>query len=266
MYRSADNFLGYYEEGKPAFWYDGTTLRINILFESKENALRFDSHVQNESVTVHSSMNSLDINTQVMNLHNAQLGERIYFKDYIPTDSESPQETHSVSTPQFSTFDQTSDEFKYQRIEKFAIFGSFGKAESCHVMSGSHCRNFESYSRYDKDPNNRLAMSRDLHGYFDGLNADIPLFLLEVVSISESIVVPPDRYRVDLAVVAWDKEAAEMIFWRLIEGSKSTSDPLVMHTFVYVTNTNIFRKCLEWKAKEIRKVWEDFSSMYSAIP
>lgn len=111
MYRNADNYLGYSEAGKIAFFYEGTTLRINVLFKSEDNALRFDSHLRNESITINSPMNSLTINADVSTTSTAQLGARIYYKDYIPTDSESPQDTHSVITIQISTVEETSDEF-----------------------------------------------------------------------------------------------------------------------------------------------------------
>ncbi|KAK5672249.1 hypothetical protein QVD99_001353 [Batrachochytrium dendrobatidis] len=267
MYRNADNHLGYYESGQPAFFYEENkpTLKINVLFETKENALRFDSHLRNESITINSPMNSLTINSSVSTTSTAQLGERIYYKDYIPTDSESPQDTQSVITIQFSTFEKTSDEFKYQRIEKLSIFGSMGKAESCHLISDSHCRNYPSYSQYDKDPNNRLAMSMDLHGWFVNLSTEIPLFYLKIVSISDSVIVE-DRYKVVLAVVALNQESADMIFYRLIEGSTKTDNPLIMNTSVHVTNPTIFRKCLEWKEKETMKKWDDYYSMDSAVP
>jgi hypothetical protein len=268
MYRNADNFLGYYESGQQALFYEenGTTLRINVLFESKENALRFDSHLINESITIRSPMNSLTIDAVVSTTSTVQLGERIYYKDYIPTDFESPQDTQSVITVQYSTIEETSDEFKYQRIEKLSVFGGIGKAESCHLMSGAHCRKYpQSYSQYDKDPNNRLAMSRDLHGWFDMLNTDTPLFYLKVVSISDAPVVE-GRYKVVLAVVALNQESADMIFCRLIEGSSATENHLVMHTVVYVTNSTIFQTCLEWKETQILKEWKEYCSTDSAVP
>ena len=268
MYRNADNHIGYYESGQQALFYaeTGTTLKINVLFKTEENALRFDSHLRNEAITINSPMNSPAIDAKVEVAETAQLGERIYYKDYIPTDSESPQDTRSLITIQFSTIEVTSDEFKYQRIEKLSIFGSMGKAESCHLMSGSHCRTYsQSYGQYDNDPNNRLAMSRDLHGWFDHLTTEIPLFYLKVVSISDSVIVE-DRYKVVLAVVALNQESADMIFYRLIEGTTQTNDPLVMHTSVYVTKPTIFQKCLGWKEKENKKKWEDYYSMDSAVP
>jgi hypothetical protein len=267
MYRNADEHLGYYEIGHPAFFYDKneTNLGINVLFETKENALRFDSCVRNESITINSPMNSLKINFDISATSAVQLGKRIYYTDYVPTEFESPQDTQSVITIQFSTFEETSDEFKYQRIEKISIFGSMGKAESCHLMSSAHCRNYSSYRQYEKDPNNRLAMSRDLHGWFDHMNSDVPLFYLKVVSISESVIVE-GRYRVQIAVVAFNQEAADMIFWRLIEGSTQTKDALVMNTSVHVTNPTIFQKCLEWKEKDNKKKWAEYNSMDSAVP
>jgi hypothetical protein len=263
MYRNADSHLGYSEAGKIAFFYEGTTLRINVLFESKNDALRFDSHLRNESITIKSPMNSLTINSDVSTTSTTQLGARIYYTDYIPSDFESPQDTQAVTAIPYSSIERASDEFRFQRISEF---GSRGKAESCHLMSSSHCRKYpESYGKYDKDPNNRLAMSRNLHGWFDGLNTEIPLFYLKVVSISDSVIVE-GRYQVVLAVVAFDREAANMIFCKLIEESTQTNDPLTMNTSVYVTNPTIFQKCLEWKEKETKKKWADYYSMDSAVP
>jgi len=269
MYQNADTYLGYYEAGQPAFFYEenGTTLRINVLFESKENALKFDSHLRNESITINSPLNSLAIDSEVTTNSAFQLGTRIYYKDYIPTESESPQETQSVVTVQFSTIEQYKDEFKYQRIEKLSIFGSLGKADSCHIMSKEHCNNYYStYGKYNKDPSNRIALSRELHGWFDNnLGAEIPLFYLKVVNISETPIVE-DRYRIVLAVIVVNLEYADKIFSRLIEGSTQTDNPRIMNTFVYIKNPKIFQKCLEWKEKENTKKWADYYSMDSAVP
>lgn len=133
-------------------------------------------------------------------------------------------------------------------------------------MPSSHCNTFPtSYEKYDRDPNNRLAMSRDLHGWFDAINTDVPLFYLKIVSISETIVVD-ERYKIILSLVAFSQEAADMIFCRLIEGSSQTSDSLIMNTSVYVTNPAVFQKCLEWKEKEIKKKWAEYCSMVPAVP
>ena len=228
-------------------------------------AYEFQSSVMNESITLQSPLNSLKISAQLTS-GAFQRGNRIYSGDYIPDESDSPQKTQSVITPPFSTYEETSDEFKYQRIEKISAFGFNGKAESCHLMSASHCRTHpHSYGQYDNDPNNRIAMSRDLHGWFDKLNTDIPSFNLRLVSISDNPVVE-GRYKIVLAVEALNQISADSIFPRLIDGSSQTENPLVMHTFVYVRKPSVFKLCLEWKEKQIDNAWKEYYSMESAIP
>ncbi len=265
MYQNSDNYLGYYEAEKKAFFYEGNNLKINVLFKSEENALKFDSHIRSESKTIGSSLNKLIINVNVTEISNIPLGKRIYYEDYVATEFESPESTFSQITATYSTFENTSDIFKFQRIEDINVFGSKGKAESCHLISSSHCRKYKSYELYDNNPNNRLAMSRDLHGWFAGLNIEIPLFCLSIISISESISVS-SRYQVVLAVQAFDLEYAEKIFQRLNNGSQKTEDPLVMDTVVYVTDPTVFQNCLNWKEKNTKKAWETYFSVESAIP
>jgi hypothetical protein len=130
-----------------------------------------------------------------------------------------------------------------------------------HLMSSSYCGNNSSYSQID---NVRLAISRDLHGWIVPTNTKIPLFYLKVVSISESVF-KEGRYRIEIAVVALNKKSADMIFWRLIEGSRQTSDPIIKITPVHVSNPTTFQECLEWKEKESKK-WADYYSMDSAVP
>ncbi|KAJ8323603.1 hypothetical protein O5D80_007495 [Batrachochytrium dendrobatidis] len=103
MYRNVDNHLATTNQAT-SFLLRGNkpTLKINVLFKTEENVLRFDSHLRNESITINSPMNSLTINSSVSTTSTtAQLGERIYCKDYIPTDSESPQDTQSKESFSF---------------------------------------------------------------------------------------------------------------------------------------------------------------------
>ena len=170
MYRNAVNRLGYYEKNQPAFYYDGSddALHINVLFKTEYKALEFQSLVRSEPITFQSPINGLKFSVQVTS-GAFQLGDRIFGDEYVPTESDSPQDTMSVVSLQYSTYEETSDEFKYQRIEKCSIFGTIGKAESCHLMYASHCKKYHrSYAKYDNDPSNRLAMSRDLQ---DGLTS-----------------------------------------------------------------------------------------------
>lgn len=266
-YRNADNYLGYQHGNKPAIFYDGDTLMIDILFKTEDKALGFESCILNEQTTFGSPMNNLAINASVSSIpySTTTLGKRIYFRDYIPTETESPQDTISQITPVFSTYEISSDEFKYQRIENLSVFGQYGKAESCHLISAEHCRKYESYRKFDNDKSNRLAMSRDMHGWYDELSTSVPLFNVKILSNTKAIVFE-DRYEIVLSIKALDAESARMVFWRLKEGSKQTNNPLVMNTTVHVVNPDLFEKCLDWKSKQIDKRWREFLDMDPAIP
>lgn len=121
--------------------------------------------------------------------------QRIFSRDYVAEDFESPQETISSVPTEFSVIDPDNPVFKYQRIEADGFFGPNGKAESAHLMSRSHCRRFKSYAQYDDDDNNRLALSREMHGAYDMLSFDFPVVNMEVVSVSDGPVLD-NRYKV----------------------------------------------------------------------
>lgn len=266
IYRYADKYLGYNPLDRPAIYYVDNSLKVRVIFKTEEKALSFESHLLNERVTFGSPMNKLPIVAAVSSIPSSTtFGKRVYFSDYIPTESESPQDTISQITPVFSTYDKTTDEFRYQRIEKLAVFGQHGKAESCHLMSGEHCRKYDSYCKYDNDKSNRLAMSRDMHGWFDELSTNVPLFNVRISSTTEAPVLD-GRHEVELCIEALDAESASMVFCRLKEGSRKTDKPLVMTTTVHVIKTDVFKKCIDWKTKQIDKRWSEFLDMDSAIP
>lgn len=166
---------------------------VNVVVE--ETALYFESALRNEYVTMGSPLNSLVISANVVSVSKSVLGQRIHFTDYVAKDFESPEGTVSQISSTVSVFDCTSDEFKYQRIEDLTIFGPLGKAESAHVMSKKHCRENKRYHPYDRNKSNRLALSRDLHGFYDQLCCNVPLFNIKVNIISEQMVID-DRYEV----------------------------------------------------------------------
>lgn len=133
-----------------------------------------------------------------------ELERRIHTIDYVAEeDTESPQHS-DVSLPDHTpVIDITTNEFRYQRIEKESCFGRHGKAESCQLMSRAHCLSHESLRQYDDDPSNRLALSRDLHGFYDALNTAVPV--VNIYAESESPSPGPDaRYEVTLRVRAFD--------------------------------------------------------------
>ena len=141
LYRHADSGIGYYDPDHPnAFWYDGTTLMVHVLFtlgmchlmvvyilidnhSPEHDALVFDSNIRLEESTPGSALNDLSISTKVAPNESSGL-RRIYFSDYIPTGFESPQNTASqIASSVVTLCIQTTDEFEYQRIEACSALG-----------------------------------------------------------------------------------------------------------------------------------------------
>jgi hypothetical protein len=57
----------------------------------------------------------------------------------------------------------------------------------------------------------------------------------------------------------------QLISRRLKKGSSVSSDFGEMKTTVYVENPTVFSTCMAWKHKQIAMLWEDYSSMTSAV-
>ncbi|KAE8879873.1 hypothetical protein PF005_g18924 [Phytophthora fragariae] len=255
LYRLADLNLGYYDPSlrsngtDSAIWYEDTTLQIRILFQAEENALYFQSQLLSEPVTVGSSLNGQTIAANVVQVSREPTPLcRIFFMHYVAQGSDSPQQTMASHSTTTSIIDLMTDEFRYQRIEAEVCFGSLGKAESCHLIAAEHCHEYPTYHEYDHDPNNRLALSQDMHGFYDGLNVDVPVMNIFFESMSSAPVIE-DRYEVKLIVRALDPEYGQRIASRLKEGSTVSADRMEMKMSVFVKNPKVFRKCLEWKSK-----------------
>jgi hypothetical protein len=269
IYRLADFHIGYYDQKHPnAIHYDEQALMVHILFKSEDKAMGFDSQLRNEECTIGSSLKNLIIYSKVaqVNQHNAELGDRIYYKDYVPEESDSPQGCLSLVTGTYSFYETTTDLFEYQRIEAKSLFSPIGKAESCHIMSRSHCNQYQSYSGYNDDESNRLALSCEMHAYYDGRNVQIPVVNMSVLSVSEAPVVD-NRYEVTLLVKVLNHEHKNLVLDRLKLGSAVyENNPLAMTTTVHIINPSIFKKCMEWKYKQIEAEWNNYFSMVSPIP
>ncbi|KAH9173630.1 hypothetical protein AeNC1_017713, partial [Aphanomyces euteiches] len=121
---------------------------------------------------------------------------------YVPQESESPQDTiSSISlTSSVTVVDPSTEEFCYQRIEDDRYFLPYGKAESCHLISRKESRDHKrEFAKYDRDPNNRLALSREMHGYYDGLSYEVPIVNMIPGSIEEKPSIDK-RYKVEIFV------------------------------------------------------------------
>ncbi|EGZ28884.1 hypothetical protein PHYSODRAFT_474854 [Phytophthora sojae] len=271
LYRLAGSYLGYYDpnlragETDKALWYDEAMLRIHVLFKEERDALLFENELQTEGIKQTSPLDGHTISTTVAPV-SRELSElrRIVALHYVPDDTESPQVSMTSFSSSTSIVDVATDEFKYQRIENDEWFGTVGKAQSCHVMSREHCKKHPSYNNYDNDPSNRLALSAEMHEWFDARSFTVPTLKISVESTSEGFVIG-NRYKINLVVRAWNAGFAKLIALRLKDGFVLSDDGLEMRTFVYVQNKKVFCDCMEWKRKETEKKWREYDEMAPAV-
>ncbi|TMW68973.1 hypothetical protein Poli38472_001129 [Pythium oligandrum] len=179
LYRLAGMFLGYYDPARytgdshSALWYEDKTLCIHVLFKTEENALQFENAMQDEPVTLGSALNGHEVTTNVTRINHVPAAElqRIFFVHYDPLEDT----MSSISSSSVTVLDCSTDEFRYQRIEHERYFLPYGKAERCHLVSAKQCKHDEAFEQYDHDMNNWLALSREMHGFYDGLSYEVPI-------------------------------------------------------------------------------------------
>lgn len=266
MYRTAQTYLGFYEKlngikQDPFSYQDDETLMIGVLFENKDNALHFRAAVY-ENVGTFSPQGYLIVSLSVELDSDAVLDEMILIGHYS-YDDDSPPDTPGRLSEVTELFD-TSPLFQYQRLERAALFGGRFKADRAHLIDKPYCEKGKQFAKFQDNENNFLALSKDVHCWFDGLvncKEKVPYFKLLIKHVSsESDPANDHRYRVELTVEAYDNESARLLFPRLKDGSSVVGD-LQAKTFVYVKNPEEFRVCLSWKNDKIESLWNFTSAV-----
>ena len=170
-----------------------------MLLFVEENALQFENALRDERLTIGSPLNGQVVTTNVDQVGAVpNILRRIFYEHYEPQESESPQDTmSSISlSSSVTVLDASTDEFLYQRIEHERYFLPFGNAESCHLVSRKQSRDHKrEFAKYDRDTNNRLALSREMHGYYDGLSYDVPIVNMFPGSVEQNRSIG-NRYKV----------------------------------------------------------------------
>jgi hypothetical protein len=262
LYRLASTCLGYHDGENDAFWYEGDDLMLHVLFESKQNADYFHRRLNDESLYHNTAINLLNIIDISFVCTNNVVGKQIFATDYNPDDYGSPQDAVSLVSGATSILDSSRPLFKFQRIESDSVFGQHYKAENCHLIDKAYYAG--NPQEEDDVENNRLALTSDVHNWFDGRNVDVPLFKLTIPEdhlISRKPVLE-NRYEVPLLVTAIDNDAARLLFPRLREGCTFYQDrKLEAIVTVYVLDPKVFATCIAWKAAKIQKMWDYYNNM-----
>ncbi|TDH71829.1 hypothetical protein CCR75_001773 [Bremia lactucae] len=272
LFWMASSRTGYYDPARRigdknvAFWYEDKNLCFHVLFKVESDALKFETGLLNGPHTLGSPLTGHQIETHLAQTRAVSVDlKRIIYHDYNPNDSKSRENTISSLTTSVSILDLSTDEFRYQRIEHEKFFKPYGKAESCHLVSRKDNRDHQrEYGKYDRDVNNRLALSREMHGWFDGLSIEFPIVNMLPGTIEDHPSIG-DRRKVEILVKAFDAGCKDRVFSRLKDGSADTDDPLVMKTFVHVKDPDTFCLCLRWKYNNNAQLASSFFEITPAI-
>jgi hypothetical protein len=170
LYMTAQNYLGFYEKRNGSkqvpFSYQDDGLRINVLFENKENALRFRSSVY-QDVSAVSPQGELTVFLSVELVLDAVLDEMILAGHFVHDDN-SPPDTPGRLSVVTELYD-TSSLFQYQRLERAALFGSRFKADRAYLIDKPLCERGRQFAKFKDNEKNFLALTKDVHCWFDGL-------------------------------------------------------------------------------------------------
>jgi hypothetical protein len=248
IYRFAQIHCGYYPT-KEAFSYDGDDLYVDIVFEKKQLAINFQTEF--EFLSTHFSDSRLWTESTVIPIDYYPVSKRIFLKHYSANELDTPSD--SISSQKFTEYQPTEDIVVYQSLEKseWLQFGS----EGSHLIAKHICKK-RKLTDLDQSENNRLALSRQLHGYVDGLsNGQRPVVKLNYVPSNEDII--DSRYRIVVGVEFMNQKVKAIVAPLLKDSSRQTENPLIMECDVFVRNKQEFIECLVFKSEETQKLWEE---------
>ena len=248
LYRFSQNHCAFYHFPVAAFEYEGDDLVVDVLFESRQDALNFQTEFEFLSTNI--AFYQLKTESEVIPAGNARIGNRIFLKDYESTDFDSPDDS-IFSASEFTTYQPTDDLTVYQSLEKLD-FLQFG-CEGAHLVSHRVCQK-RKWISLDRSENNRLALSRQMHGYVDGLsNGRRPVVGLHYVSSDETLT--DGRYRVMVGVQCLDNNVKQLVEPLLKQGTESTANPLIFRCPVFVRDKEEFIESLKFKSNETQDLW-----------
>lgn len=253
--------------------YEGETLMVKLGFDTFKEARaawqtleRTHGRPSQSPLSGRLWLDSLEI--AIQDCPRGNLGSAFAVRDYTPETSESPDwamSEHSWSLSETTVLDGTSDLVRYQRIGGGRMSQIFA-FEKCHLIPNAQCRDVE-FTKYQRNPNNFLAMIRQLHQAFDGIETDnnIPILLIELVSIGATIEIPsaPDRTEVFVRGHFLNKGDLDTMMNFFEDGTTvDRGRGTFLHT-VKVLDPKVFAFCLQWKARQTLERW--FGNGYQSI-
>lgn len=276
----ADECNGFYcSGGEPeSIYYEESTLVLNVLFKSKDDARRFRSTLERRALNfcIISSVTVADKYEEVVLPAEAN---EIHATHYVHGESDSPQHSLAVSDYK-SQVDEGDDEVTVcdasdayhtlQMIENPNHPFLYGKdLYRCHLAS-------QASNKKDKDnQNNLLILSWTTHQCFDGLNLVtkqhmVPSIAIQFVEFQGRETLeftngyPFQKDKVAISVESPDSKVLESIGILLKAGNSVVDGKL--HSYVHVDSWEEFKKFLTIKYMETTRLWEKHLPLGSLLP
>ena len=281
IYRYAQEHVAHYslERSKSIYYPDNSNdLEVCLLFRAYIDAGKFGAFLGhwylNNPISVKFGDVSVNEVQKVVYVAESDL-HPVLLEHYNADGSDSPvqslEKLHAAVPPpesSASAFSLSNPVAKLQSIERPDLFNTL-RPERAHIKSVKDYK--EADTEHDKqlqqDSNNLLALSSDVHHYFDGRNTtdgyleSIPLIAIKPAEYgrfrNETCPEYPllKRQRLEVVVECRNREVGKIVKNRLKTGTESLS-PTQYKTHIHVEDASITCACLDFKYKQTMEIWK----------
>lgn len=248
VYYEANKYYGYSEGDIPvAVYTESGDMVIHVVFKTERDAQSFEDSVRD---FMRAPFN-LTVNVEAAS-PGGSCSQRILREDYISQDTDSPDVTETSDMSYSSAGVPSDDLLRFQSIETWMWLECSEKAHIFGLKEGAS-------DVEKKDGNNLLALSRDVHGYLDGLGSlKYPWIRISAGEPTGSNADDDKRFNIPLIVECLNLNAARIFDGRLKAGAVQSLNDAGRPEFVVsvaVVDPDAFRGYVQRKHDATTEIW-----------
>ena len=264
-YRAYVNHGFYYGTKEKTFWYEegSDDLNICVLFKAEESAMSFHSELGTLCLNhrfLGLGREDVEVERKIEEIELDEEPERIMFNDYDGSETDSPLQDlryfqGSVSSLSLEGGVSWDDpKLLYMGLERPELFET-SRSYKIHIKPKS------SFPKLKNDENNIFYGSwTHFHQFYDGMNVvdEIPTMVIKfekecgIEYVGKS---SEKRHRVNVVIEFRGKGYEEDMAPHLKNGSEKI-DELMWRSFLFVSDVETIKDCLDWKSKQTRILWD----------